>query len=417
MKQLFKRDFTMVVIGQIISLFGNAILRFALPLYLLRETDSSSLFGAVTACSFIPMVIFSLFGGIIADRKNKRNIMVALDFAAAAVILIFSFALGKVSLVPLMVAVLMILYGISGIYQPAVQASIPLIAEKQFLMQGNAVINMVSTLAGLLGPIIGGVLFGAFGITPILFISVGCFVVSAVMEIFIHIPFEKSTDGKSIFSAVGSDLSDSFQFIKYEKPIFLSVVGIIALFNLILSAMLLVGIPVIVVQILGMSDTAIGITQGAMGLGGLAGGIIAGTAAEKIRLKNGYIFLILCSLAAFFMGISVFDAVPKNIGYIIITAVSFGAMCASAMFSVALMTAVQQQTPPNLLGKIMAVSIAVSSCSQPVGQAVYGVLFDAFADKPYWITTGAAVLAMAVSLYSKKVFAVLEKESTDAELA
>ncbi|MCI8490452.1 MAG: MFS transporter, partial [Lachnospiraceae bacterium] len=128
---------------------------------------------------------FSLFGGVIADRKNKRNIMVVLDFTTAAVILIFSFALGKVSLVPLMIAVLMILYGISGIYQPAVQAGIPLIAEKQFLMQGNAVINMVSTLAGLLGPIIGGVLFGAFGIMPILFIIVGCFVFSAVMEIFI----------------------------------------------------------------------------------------------------------------------------------------------------------------------------------------------------------------------------------------
>ena len=74
MKRLFKRDFTMVAIGQVISLFGNAILRFALPLYLLRETDSSSLFGIVTACSFIPMIIFSLLGGVIADRKNKRNI-------------------------------------------------------------------------------------------------------------------------------------------------------------------------------------------------------------------------------------------------------------------------------------------------------------------------------------------------------
>lgn len=408
--KLFKRDFTMVVIGQIISLFGNAILRFALPLYLLRETDSSSLFGAVTACSLIPMVIFSLFGGIIADRKNKRNIMVALDFTTAAVILIFSLALGKVSLVPLMIAVLMILYGISGIYQPAVQASIPLIAEKQLLMQGNAVINMVSTLANLLGPIIGGVLFGAFGITPILFISIGCFVFSAVMEIFIHIPFEKNTDGKSVLDAVGSDLSDSFHFIKNEKPIFLSVLGILALFNLILSAMMLVGIPVIVVQILGMSDTAIGITQGALGLGGLTGGLIAGAAAEKIRLKNGYVFLIICSLAAFFMGISVFEAIPKNIGYFIITALSFGAMCASAMFGVSMITAVQQQTPPNLLGKIMAVSIAVSSCSQPVGQAVYGVLFDVFSDKPYLVMTGAAILAMAVSLYSKKVFAVLEKE-------
>ena len=234
MNKLFERDFTMVVIGQIISLFGNAILRFALPLYLLRETDSSTLFGAVTACAFIPMVIFSLFGGVIADRKNKRNIMVALDFTTAAVILIFNFALGKVSLVPLMIAALMILYGISGIYQPAVQASIPLITEKQFLMQGNAVINMVSTLAGLLGPIIGGILFGAFGIMPILFISIGCFAFSAVMEVFIHIPFEKNTDGKSIFGAVGSDLSDSIKFIKNDKPIFLSVVGIIALFNLIL---------------------------------------------------------------------------------------------------------------------------------------------------------------------------------------
>lgn len=411
MNKLFKRDFTMVVIGQIISLFGNAILRFALPLYLLRETDSSSLFGVVTACSFIPLVIFSLFGGVISDRKNKRNIMVALDFTTAAVILIFSFALGKVSLVPLMIAVLMILYGISGIYQPAVQASIPLIVEGQFLMQGNAVINMVSTLAGLLGPIIGGVLFGAFGIMPILFISIGCFVFSAVMEISIHIPFQKNTDGKSIFSAVGSDLSDSFQFIKHEKPIFLSVLGILALFNLILSAMMIVGIPVIVVQILEMSDTALGITQGAMGLGGLAGGMIAGTAAGKIRLKNGYVFLVICSLAAFFMGISVFETIPKNLGYFIITAISFGAMCVSAMFSVTMMTAAQQQTPPKLLGKIMAVIIAVSSCSQPVGQAVYGVLFDVFADKPYLITTAAAILAMAVSLYSKKVFMVLEKEA------
>ena len=93
---------------------------------------------------------------------------------------------------------------------------------------------------------------------------------------------------------MGSDLSDSLNFIKYEKPVFLSVLGIISLFNLILAAMMLVGIPVIVVQILGMSDTALGITQGALGLGGLAGGIIAGAAAEKIRLKNGYVFLIIC---------------------------------------------------------------------------------------------------------------------------
>lgn len=411
MSKLFKRDFTMVVIGQIISLFGNAILRFALPLYLLRETDSSLLFGAVTACSFIPMIVFSLLGGVIADRKNKRNIMVTLDFTTATIISLLYLALGKVPLVPLMIVVLMILYGISGAYQPAVQASIPLLTDKETLMKGNAVINMVSTLSGLLGPIIGGVLFGSFGILPILFIGIGCFVFSAVMEIFIHIPYEKSTDDKSVFKAAGSDLRECFAFVKNEKPIFLSVLGILALFNLILSAAMVVGIPVTVVQTLKMSDTALGITEAAMGLGGLAGGIITGAAAQKMRLKNGYITLIIGSLMAFLMGTALLDAVPPIVGYIIITAASFGTMCASTTFTVTLFTAVQQQTPPLLLGKIMAVIIAISSCSQPLGQAIYGVLFDVLSEIPYAVMIGAAVLSFVVALCSKKIFVKLEDTS------
>lgn len=407
--KLFKRDFTMVVIGQIISLFGNAILRFSLPLYLLRETNSSSLFGAVTASSFIPMIIFTLLGGVIADRKNKRNIMVILDFTTAAIILLFIPMLGKVPIVPLMIAVLMILFGISGAYQPAVQASIPLLTGKETLMKGNAVINMVSTLSGLLGPIIGGILFGSFGILPILFISTGCFVFSAVMEIFIHIPYVKQADNKSVLRAAGSDLRECLAFVKNDKPIFLSVLVILALFNLVLSAAMVVGIPIMVVQVLEMSDTALGITEAAMGLGGLAGGIIAGAAAQKMKLKNGWITLVLCSLAALLMGISLFEFITPLVGYIIITAGSFGAMCAATMFSVSLFTAVQQQTPPHLLGKIMAVITAISSCSQPLGQAVYGVLFDTLSNMPYTVMIGSAAASMAVALGSKRIFERLDK--------
>ena len=70
------KDFALLIAGQIVSLFGNAILRFSLPLYLLRLTGSSVLFGIVTACSFLPMIVLSILGGVMADRKNKRNIMV-----------------------------------------------------------------------------------------------------------------------------------------------------------------------------------------------------------------------------------------------------------------------------------------------------------------------------------------------------
>ena len=111
---IFRRDFTLVVVGQIISLFGNAILRFALPLYLLRATGSSALFGMVTAASFLPMIVLSLLGGVLADRVNKRNIMVALDFSTAALIAVFYLVLGRLPIVPLFTVMLACVINIGG---------------------------------------------------------------------------------------------------------------------------------------------------------------------------------------------------------------------------------------------------------------------------------------------------------------
>lgn len=401
---LFQKDFTLVVIGQIISLFGNAILRFALPLYLLRETGSPSLFGAVTACSFIPMIIFSLFGGVLADRVNKRNIMVILDFGTAAIIAVFYLIHGILPIVPIMIVCLMLLYSISGAYQPAVQASIPALLENEQIMRGNAVINMVNTLASLLGPIIGGILFGAWGLVPILLVSTACFLSSAVMEIFIHIPFKKRKSEKSMASIVLDDLKESGRYIKNEKPEFVPVIVILALFNLIFSSVMIVGIPIMVVNILQMSDISLGITQGALGLGGLAGGLLGGIIGGRLKLKNGYLLLAGCSVSALVMGIGLFSFVPPLVGYWLITGMSFAAMALSTMFTIQMCSMVQQQTPSHLIGKIMALIMAVANCAAPAGQAMYGLLFDVCSMVPWAIMLGAAVVSIGISLYSKKVF-------------
>lgn len=405
---LFQKDFTLVVIGQIISLFGNAILRFALPLYLLRETGSPSLFGAVTACSFIPMIIFSLFGGVLADRVNKRNIMVILDFGTAAIIAVFYLIHGILPIVPIMIVCLMLLYSISGAYQPAVQASIPALLENEQIMRGNAVINMVNTLASLLGPIIGGILFGAWGLVPILLVSTACFLSSAVMEIFIHIPFKKRKSEKSMASIVLDDLKESGRYIKNEKPEFVPVIVILALFNLIFSSVMIVGIPIMVVNILQMSDISLGITQGALGLGGLAGGLLGGIIGGRLKLKNGYLLLSGCSVSALVMGIGLFSFVPPLVGYWLITGMSFAAMALSTMFTIQMCSMVQQQTPSHLIGKIMALIMAVANCAAPAGQAMYGLLFDVCSMVPWAIMLGAAVVSIGISLYSKKVFFKLE---------
>lgn len=401
-KTSFGRDFLLVVIGQIISLFGNAILRFALPLYLLRQTGSPALFGVVTACSFAPMVVLSMAGGVLADRVNKRNIMVGLDFSTAAIILLFYAALGRLPTVPLFIAVLMLLYGISGTYQPAVQASVPLLVQKEKLIAGNAVINQVNTLSGLLGPVAGGVLFTLWGIGPILLLSAACFAFSAVMEIFIRIPHERRPSEAGVFQVVRQDLQECCRFVQSEKPVFVSVVVLVAMFNLVLSAVMIVGTPILITQVLGMSDTLYGLTQGALALGGLCGGALAAACGDKLRVQKAHLLLLACSAAVAVMGLSLWLRLPPLVSYAAITLMSLAAMGASTLFMVQIYTLVQVQTPPQLVGKVMAALISIAMCGQPVGQALYGLLFGLFA--PYLVLLGAAGAALCISLCSRRIF-------------
>lgn len=129
-EKLFHRDFTLVVIGQIISLLGNAVLRFVLPLYLLDVTGSRSLFGLCSAAAFVPMVVLTPLGGVVADRLHKQRIMVVLDFFTCALVALTALALGHLPLVPVLVAAMMLLYGISGAYQPAVRPACPCCARR-----------------------------------------------------------------------------------------------------------------------------------------------------------------------------------------------------------------------------------------------------------------------------------------------
>ena len=265
---------------------------------------------------------------------------------------------------------------------------------------------MVNTLSGLLGPMIGGVLFGSFGIQPILWMSIGCFFLSAVMELFIHIPHQPQQAPGGVLATVRQDLGDGWRFIRREKPVFLSVMLVLALFNLVLSAALIVGIPVAVVQVLGLSDFHLGVTEAAMGLGGLAGGILAACFGPRLRLRRGNLLLLAAALTVAGMAAALLPGTAPAAGYWVVTAMSFAIMILSTMLMVQLSAAAQGQTPANLLGKVMAFIMAVSNCASPLGQAVYGVLFEKC---PSWtVLLGAACAAAVTAVYSRTVFRALD---------
>ena len=390
------KDFWLIVIGQIISLFGNALLRFALPLYLLRQTGSAAIFGVVSAVAFIPMIFSSLLGGVMADCVNKRNIMVGLDTVTALFTIITALCVGKISVVPLVAVALIVFYAIAGAYQPAVSASIPVLLSGTDILRGNAIINMVNTMASLLGPVLGGLTYAAFGLVPVLWACAACFAASAVLEIFIRIPHHPQPARGKLWAAVRGDLAQSWRYVATQNRALLPVLGMLLLVNMVISAALVVGIPLAVVTTLGQSDTRLGLAQSALGLGGLCGSMAAGAMAGKLRLQNGHWPLVGCALGVAAMGVAVLPGVPVSLGFIGVTAAAFVSMAAASILSIQILGAVQQQVPIELMGKVMAGSMAAANCAMPLGQLCYGLLFEGVAAWAVFLGAGAIGVMLAV---------------------
>lgn len=157
-----------------------------------------------------------------------------------------------VNLILLLTVTLMLLYGIAGAYQPSVQASIPALVNQDNFMAANSIINTISSFASLIGPVLGGVLYSAYGLEPVLWVCIVCFIVSAVMEIFIKIPFQKQASDGSILKTARTDFTESIRFIRKGKPVIGKAVLVICGINLFLSAMIIVALPYLVTEVLNL---------------------------------------------------------------------------------------------------------------------------------------------------------------------
>lgn len=413
-KTLLSKDFILMSIGQIISLFGNQILRFALPLYLLNITGSSVLFGTISAASFIPMILFFPIGGIIADRVNKRNIMVVLDFCTSALVFLFSILLGKFEIVPLIAITMIILYAIQGVYQPSVKASIPVLVDTEYLMQANSVVDVISSLANMIGPIIGGILFSFMGLTPILYFSVACFFISAVMEIFLHIPFEKKSKQGNMIVTGYRDIKESFRFIFKHKPTIWRMCITYGMVSLLLCALFVIALPVLLTQSLGFgkefANQLYGYAEGVIAAGSILGGLLAGILAKKLKPKAIPYLMIGCALSILINGVALQFLTSSIVIYVVLVAGCSVLMILASLFQIQMMSYIQILTPNSLIGKVISCAICICLCSSPIGQFIYGFIFEhigVYTYLPFYI---AALITVVMSILSFQLYGKIDIE-------
>lgn len=385
--------FYRITVCQIITLFGNAALRFALPLYLLRRTDSAALYGSVTALALVPMLLGTLAGGVLADRCRKQKIMAVLDTVSA--IGMAAAAMPGVPVTPLVLAALCLLYAVEGLYQPAVLASLPLLLDGAALARGNAVIQLVDTIDELLGPLLGSVLLHTLGLRGLLLLCAVCFAVSALWERALQIPHAP---------AARSDqrLPPKALFLR-ARPL-LRLAMVLALLNLAVVPAFTVGVPLLIVRYYAFSDTALAVTQSAMSAGGLLGGVLAGAFAKRLFLRRGTAALWCITAVCALLGLAVLPCVPAAAGYIAVTSLAFCMMATAALFQILLFTAIQAHAPTGQTGRFMSLITVCACLTQPVGQAAFGLLYGRFAALPSAVLFAAAVASIFINLAASHIF-------------
>ncbi|WP_434180134.1 MFS transporter [Bacillus thuringiensis] len=399
------KDFHLMVSGQIITILGSTLLRFALSLYVLDITGRADIFAGLYAVTSIPFLLAPL-GGAIADRFNRRNVMVIFDFINAAIVLSFIVLLLTESVSILMIGTIMFLLAVvSAMYAPVVMASIPQLVPEKKLEQANGIVNGVQALSNIVAPVLGGILYGIIGLKMLVIISCLAFFLSAILEMFITIPFIKRIQEGHIVPIIVKDMKEGFFYV-LKQSFILKAMLLAALLNLILTPLFVVGGPIILRVTMQSSDTMYGIGMGLIDFATILGALSIGFFAKKLQMKTLYNWMLIIALLVIPVALSV-TPFTLNLGYyppfILFILSSLLIAMIMTIVSIYVITVVQKKTPNENLGKVMAFITAVSQCMAPIGQVVYGFMFERFSTKIYLPIFAISFIMILIAIVTKKI--------------
>ena len=402
-KTLYEKNFNILVLGQVISLFGSSIQRFALSLYLLDLTGSAGIFSAILALSMVPVVLISPIAGMLADRGNKKRLMIGLDSLSALLLLVYVWIVFNGQDHVLVIATVMVLLStISTIYQPVVNTCVPLIVSRDHLVRANAIIQQVASLSQFLGPILAGLLYGFFGITGVVIINLVSFLFSALLELFLEIPHQRREGQQSFKAAFMTDMKESYHYLRHENLIDCRMLLFSGFYNLFLVPVFSVATPYLIKVTFALSSEVYGWAEGMIALGMIVGGFIITYKPNHFHIKRVYQLLYLTSVSMMLMGGVVYlfhfgfiDAATSVVLFTVCGMIIMGVLGIANVLSAAYL---YQAVDGAILGKILAFGSAFATLCIPLGQILFGGLLEVLSQKLYLLILMAAFFVFLVTL-------------------
>ncbi|MBR2781380.1 MAG: MFS transporter, partial [Eubacteriaceae bacterium] len=172
---LWTRDFTIITVGSVISMFGNSLSGFAMSLLVLDYTDSSMLFALYIVMFTLPQVIMPVVSGALLDRFSRKKTIYTLDFISAGMYLLVGILLrrGWFSF-PLFAVYIFIVGSINSIYFVAFDSFYPLLITEGNFQRAYSIASVLETLSNIMVPV-SAIIYRTLGISPLLMINALCF--------------------------------------------------------------------------------------------------------------------------------------------------------------------------------------------------------------------------------------------------
>jgi MFS family permease len=381
LRPLRLRDFALLWTGMAISMVGDGVYVVAIAWQVYEISNRPSALALVGVAWSLPQVLLMLLSGALADRFNRRRLMIAGDLIrCAAIATVGTLSIAGRLTVPLVVG-MVVVYGVGeAIFQPSFSAIVPTIVPGDLLVEANSLAQFVRPFSMmLLGPLIGGLLIAAFGVGWAFVFDGGTFAFSALMILLMRSrPEPRDADsGQRLMSEVAEGL----RYVLAHRWLILAMVGATV------SLLATWGpwetlVPYVIKNELHGGPTALGLVFGAGGLGSVVAALFFG---QRGTLPRRPVTALYLAWAIAMFGTAGFGLVT-GVWQAMIVALATEA-CITILV-VIWFTLVQRLVPNDLLGRVTSLDWMISIAGVPLSFAIVGPVASAIGARMTLVLAG-----------------------------
>lgn len=361
---LYVRDFRLFWLGQIISLSGTWMHSVAQGWLVYSLTKSPLYLGIIASLSSLPILLFTLVGGTVADRYPKRNILIVTQMLSVMPAIAVAMLADKDIIAVWHVGVAAVFLGVVNAFDiPARQAFLAEVVEKGAITNAIALNSMAFNGARVAGPLIAGFVISGIGIAACFYLNA----VSFIPAIFALSRIKSRGVGKTAEKGLVAGIADGWRFIGKEKTVLyiMSLIGVFSLFGIPYITLL----PMLAGEILHVGAKGLSFMVASAGAGSFFAAIMIAFEGE-VRRKNIYI-----PLSAIIFSVSILGVSFSENFYVSIIFIFFGGWGVVG-FLAASNSFIQHAVPDSLRGRVMSVYTLVFLGFAPAGNSIIGITAD-----------------------------------------